>query len=269
MRANRYRFLLLAAALAAAAARAQKWTINACQSFPALTGFECTKAYDNNTATVWRSTGGQPSYIRFDLGVVTRLKRIVLKSAATHPTWVYISTSNDGINWGFQRLSSISVPTTDINLAWNETFEGRHVLFEFWDESWDLQEVELRGPGLYNEEEVLVKNIPLGFWDMNVTGQIIIPPVSYSGIPMNRVVGMNTDIVDNNGNHFLLERFSERQQPVKNPGGNAYFAKDANGVWSLNVSAGTYFKEKPEFSGTSLLRGFISIYYLSRDPDFP
>lgn len=260
--------IVLAACLMPSALHAQKWPISGCSSTPNTTGFECFRAYDNSTSTLWKSNSSGFSYIYFDLLKSASIKRIVLKSTASHPASVSVYSSRDASTWTYRFPLTLQTGTTTLDLEWKNVFADRYIYFDFSNQLWELQEAEFHGPGAYDEDEILAKNIAIGFWDMR-DGSITIPPSAFSSIPMNRVVGLNTLVFDNSFNAYQLERISVTHSTGGTFGGNTRFEMDENGVWSLVVYSGPYFMSRPEFSGIGVQRGYVTVHYLSHDPVFP
>ena len=68
--------LIAVVALLAAGSQAQKLAIVGCTSTAALSGHDCTKAYDGSTGTDWEGRSS-PMNLTLDLGAVKGIKRVV------------------------------------------------------------------------------------------------------------------------------------------------------------------------------------------------
>ena len=88
-------------------------------------------------ATWWQSDNNvyNDTYIQIDLKEAKRISRIYIVGSGsenTRPTYIQVSTSNNGRDWTQRYSARLSQQTRDIDITLNNTIQARYIRLNFW-----------------------------------------------------------------------------------------------------------------------------------------
>lgn len=271
--------------------RAQPVAITGCVGSPNLAGYECNKAYDQNSGSEWRTanTPGITQTLRLNLGQVRRIKKITV-TWGTPPSGLrdYFYMNKLGYQIWLKTVTG-SQTTDNITLLWGgnggeiDTVPDTDALVIAVSGGYSsIKEVALHGPGQYTEAKLLTKVVPIPSWNMNLENQKCIDfPI---GVLPARIVGMSAVIrSDASTVHYLAKSKNAQlyvggileDQGATGAGGNVsiqYGACSSGNQWKILVelAALSTFKSHSKFSNPATNpRGHVTLEYLSADPEYP
>jgi hypothetical protein len=275
---------------------AQKITIpnpSACTSIPSsLSGHGCSLAFDGNSGTEYQgsSTSGSGRIeLTLDLGSVKGIKRVVI-------TWGTIRPSGYQINFRSRTTDpyldiaggSPSGATEDITFPWSWAMGGtpdtaRYVQIQSFPgvTRMDIKEIVMYGSGVYGEDEIVSEVFPLGNLNLSQTSTPYTLPTPISNAKAARMIGIDAVITGDDGTVQPLNRMMGLPEypadqvinvpPTYGKGGAVSLRPSASGLdWRIVIEQwGQHFLLSNFHNSTTRNRGYVTLYYLSHDPDYP
>lgn len=284
--------LILGAGMAGAAfSQSQKIPITGCTTnYAPVAGYDCTKAYDGNPATNWRIPGDAVTHVLdVNFSAARRVKRLVVTwDAVPNGDRHYFATDREGVShWLGYRIGGTTGTTDDIVLKWGSNnydpdtvLQARTIsVYTYSSTVAGLREIDVYGPGLYSENQIITRRIPIPAWNMVAELSKTIP-VS-PAIPANRVVGASAFLYSD---YNVVQNFTSLSvHPIgayQYSGGTgdqpAGFYLTATGpagstqIESIEMTGNRTAHQNSNFDDPNKNpRGWITIQYLSQSPEFP
>lgn len=267
----------------------QKVAITSCSTNPApFPGYECGKAYDGNSATEWRAkaAAGTSQLIQFNMGTLRRIKKISVNwSVAPNSSRTYMTIDKTG-SWRLAAYLTGSQTTDIITLPWGEDltidednmmWTSQAVVIEVYTSAVaGLKEINLYGPGIYSDEQILTRTVPIGAWNIIANSCISITPSPV--IDFSRLVGASAFLFgDDNSVHNLtaLVPYPANTYTYSGGGPTGGAGSHNQGGLSMNSENNSISLCASQYQGHANFddaaknpRGYVTLRFLSQNPDF-